>query len=152
MTLQTERSGAGWQQPPPVDTPRLRLKPKALPTGYVDGAWWPHSDDLVAEVPDLVAVLSVRLGPIDRVIYHLEEWQPAPRRMTIDGRAIRLAGYHRQPKDTIEVQGVDRKRLILAVVPPTSDDAQAHDAMMAAASPDNDSTVQDLLTTAARSH
>jgi hypothetical protein len=87
----------------------------------------------------------VRLGPIDRVIYKLEEWQLAPRRTTIDDRAIRLAGYHRQPSDTVEVQGVNRKRVILAVVSPTSEETQAHDAMMAAASPDNVSSVADLL-------
>ncbi|EUA14764.1 hypothetical protein I546_0711 [Mycobacterium kansasii 732] len=43
------------------------MKPKAPTTGYVDGAWWPHGDDLPIELPDLLAVLSVRLGPIDRV-------------------------------------------------------------------------------------
>jgi hypothetical protein len=150
MTLRTTRSGAGWQQPPPVETPRLRLKPKALPTGYVDGAWWPHSDDLVTEVPDLVSVLSVRLGLVDRVIYQLDEWQTAPRRTTIDDRAIRLAGYHRQPSGTVEVQGVNRKRILLAVVPPTSEQRHAHDAMMTAASPDDVSTVQDLLALARR--
>lgn len=52
----------------PARTPRLRLKPKAPQSGYVDGAWWPHSDDLRSELPDLLAVLSVRLGRIDRVL------------------------------------------------------------------------------------
>jgi len=41
----------------PRYTPRLRLKPKAPGTGYVDGAWWPHSRSLVEELPDLLAVL-----------------------------------------------------------------------------------------------
>jgi hypothetical protein len=27
------------------------LKPTALGTGYADGAWWPRSRDLVAELP-----------------------------------------------------------------------------------------------------
>jgi hypothetical protein len=27
----------------------LRLRPKALTTGYVDGAWWPRSRDLAAD-------------------------------------------------------------------------------------------------------
>ncbi|WP_459956134.1 DUF5994 family protein, partial [Mycobacterium avium] len=27
----------------PARTPRLRLKPKAPQSGYVDGAWWPRS-------------------------------------------------------------------------------------------------------------
>jgi hypothetical protein len=40
---------------------RLRLKPKGPTTGYVDGAWWPRSADLVGELPELFAVLAVRL-------------------------------------------------------------------------------------------
>jgi hypothetical protein len=37
MTLERGRTGAGWKQTPPEHTPRLRLKPKAPTTGYVDG-------------------------------------------------------------------------------------------------------------------
>ena len=62
---------------PPEHTPRLRLKPRAPHTGYVDGAWWPHSDDLTIELPDLLAVLAVRLGPIDRVVYKAGDWAEA---------------------------------------------------------------------------
>ena len=61
----------------PEHTPRLRLKPKAPHSGYVDGAWWPRGDDLATELPDLLAVLSVRLGRIDRVMYNLNEWAKA---------------------------------------------------------------------------
>ena len=68
---------AGRRHTPPVHTPRLRLKPKAPQSGYVDGAWWPHSEDLTAELPDLLSVLSVRLGPIGRVIYSVNEWANA---------------------------------------------------------------------------
>jgi hypothetical protein len=70
------------------------LKPKAPVTGFVDGAWWPHSDELPTELPDLLAVLSVRLGPIDRVTYNLTEWVKAPVKMAYDGRLVRLAGYN----------------------------------------------------------
>ncbi len=66
MTLRDARSAPDSTHTGPQNTPRLRLKPKAPSTGHVDGAWWPHSDDLAAELPDLLAVLSVRLGPIDQ--------------------------------------------------------------------------------------
>ena len=65
MTPRQHRTDVGRDQTPPEHTPRLRLKPKAPQTGYVDGAWWPRSDDLTTELPDLLAVLSVRLGPIE---------------------------------------------------------------------------------------
>ncbi|HKS47628.1 MAG TPA: DUF5994 family protein, partial [Amycolatopsis sp.] len=56
---------------PPPHTLRLRLKPKAPATGYVDGAWWPRSRDLSAELPTLLAVLAIRPGRIERVTYNL---------------------------------------------------------------------------------
>jgi hypothetical protein len=69
MTQHTAGPSLGRHPTPPDYTPRLRLKPKAPRSGYVDGAWWPYSNDLLKELPDLLAVLSVRLGPIERVLY-----------------------------------------------------------------------------------
>lgn len=66
-------------QPPPARHPplRLRLKPSAPATGYVDGAWWPRSRDLTAELAALGEVLAIRL---ERVAYGLSAWDRAPRR------------------------------------------------------------------------
>ena len=127
--------------------PRLRLKAKAPQTGHVDGAWWPYTDALPAELPDLLAVLSVRLGTIDRVLYNIGEWRTAPARLPIGGRAVRLDGYRLQPPHTVEVLGLDRKRITLLVVPPGTGPGGAHTAMMAAAAPAGVSTVDDLLAT-----
>jgi hypothetical protein len=133
---------------PPERTPRLRLKPKAPHTGYVDGAWWPRSDDLTTELPDLLAVLSVRLGSIERVLYNLNEWKPAPAKFATGGRNVRLDGYRRQPTNTIEVRGVDRNRsAVLLVVPPQTEPDHAHDIVMTAAARGNDETVDGLLIT-----
>ncbi len=117
----------------PADTPRLRLKHKAPPAGLVDGGWWPHTADLVAELPDLLAVLSVRLGRIDRVLYNAREWPVPPRKLMTGGRAVRLDGYLRQPVDTIEVLGLDGERLILQVISPDEQPDAAHSKLMAAA-------------------
>lgn len=144
MTQQRGKNADGRNRP--EKTPRLRLKPKAPTSGYVDGAWWPHGDDLPAELPDLLAVLSVRLGTIDRVIYSLTEWGKAPKRVMIDGQVVRLAGYFRQPANTIEVIGVNRSKIVLLVVPAQTDPDQAHEAMMAAAAPKNASMTRELLT------
>jgi hypothetical protein len=76
MTPQQDRTDGARHSTPPEHTPRL--KPKAPQSGYVDGAWWPHSDDLTTELPDLLAVLSVRLGRIDRVLYKFSDWEKAP--------------------------------------------------------------------------
>lgn len=130
---------------PSVAVPRLRLKPKAPVCGSVDGAWWPHSGDLETALPDLLAVLSVRLGPIDRVLYNVGEWAQAPGRLAAGGRAVHLDGYRNQPANSLEVLGLNRSRLVLLVVPPRTDPETAHTAMMTAAERDNTSTVADLL-------
>lgn len=129
----------------PLHTPRLRLKPKAPVAGLVDGAWWPHTDDLAVELPDLLAVLSVRLGPIDRVLYKLGEWAKAPAKLTGGERSVHLDGYRNQPASTIQVIGLNRDALVLLAISPHTDPQSAHTAMMAAAGRDNVSTVEQLL-------
>ncbi|MGO9154600.1 DUF5994 family protein [Mycobacterium sp.] len=145
MAPQQDRTDVGRHPTPPEHTPRLRLKSKAPQTGYVDGAWWPHSDDLTTELPDLLAVLSVRLGPIDRVLYKLTDWAKAPTELTTGGHAVRLDGYRLQPPNTVEALGLNRNRIVLLVVPPHTAPDRAYATMTAAAAPDDDSTVDGLL-------
>jgi hypothetical protein len=145
MTLEQTRTDVGQRNSPPEHTPRLRLKPKAPQSGYVDGAWWPRSGDLAAELPDLLAVLSVRLGPIDRVLFNRNEWATPSGKFSTGGRRVRLDGYRRQPANTVEVLGLNRSKIVLLVVPPNADPEKAHATLMAAAAPSNDSTVDSLL-------
>lgn len=126
-------------------TLRLRLKPKAEPTGHVDGAWWPRSRDLAEELPELLRVLGVRLGHIHRVVYRAQEWAVAPAQALIDGKRVLLDKSYYQPPDTIRLEGGHGKRHTLFVVPPWGFPHFAHDAMMTAASPNNATTVADLL-------
>ena|SRR6201993_1042444 len=150
MTLKKDHMNAGRRHAPPAHTPRLRLKSKAPQSGYVDGAWWPHSDDLTAELPDLLSVLSVRLGPIGRVIYNMNEWATPPKKLPIGGRTVRLDGYRLQPVNTVEVLGLNRDKIVLLVVSPHADPDQAHTIMMTAAGPNDASTVAGLLTNNAK--
>src|SRR6476620_7867264 len=46
---------------------RMSLKPADSTPGYVDGAWWPRSPDLVVEIPALLARLATGWGAVDRV-------------------------------------------------------------------------------------
>ncbi|WP_214369277.1 DUF5994 family protein [Pseudonocardia sp. H11422] len=130
--------------PPTAETPRLRLKPKAPTTGHVDGAWWPHSRNLPIELPALLEVLSVRLGPIERVSYNVTAWGPTVRKIEVEGRIVRLGGYRSQQADTVDVIGA-RQRLTLLVVPPQTTAAIAHQTLMAASHRGNIGTVGELL-------
>jgi hypothetical protein len=128
----------------PTDAARLSVKPDAPTTGFVDGAWWPASRDLAAEVPALAAELSDRLGPVQSVSYSIGAWEPAPRKITIGTSAVRMAGYRTQDHDTVDVIG-DRRRLTLLVVPPETDPRAAHGALAAASAVGNTDNVATLL-------
>jgi Family of unknown function (DUF5994) len=145
MTLRDARSPSDSRQTGPQSTPRLRLKPKAPSTGQVDGAWWPHSDDLPIELPDLLAVLSVRLGPIDQVTYNFADWAAAPAKFSTGGDTVRLSGFYQQQGNTVEVIGTNRTKLVLLVVPSSTEPEHAHGILMSAATPKDASTVDCLL-------
>ncbi|WP_373281742.1 DUF5994 family protein [Nocardia aobensis] len=83
---------------PPVS--RRLPTPRAPRPGSVDGARWPRTTDLVAELSDLEA-LGRRAGSIDRIMYSMDAWQPAPRRAMIGGRSVRLDGYRHLPAHTL---------------------------------------------------
>lgn len=128
---------------------RLRLKPKGSLAGHVDGAWWPRSRDLTVELPALVHVLGVRLGGVSRVAFPLEVWDLPPRKITVDGRLIRMEGFHEQDEHIVYVSGPDRRRLSLLVIPPDTAARAAHDAMTASSARDNTDRPGDILAAAA---
>lgn len=115
--------------------PRLRLKPAAPATGHADGAWWPQTRDLAAELPALLAELAARLGRIDRVTYHLGDWPDPPRRVTFDDSVVRLEGFRSQPSGSFTVIGWNRHRTTLLVVSPETSPDVAQHALAAAAAP-----------------
>ncbi|GAA2816508.1 DUF5994 family protein [Crossiella cryophila] len=131
---------------PPGNIPRLRLKPQARVTGYVDGAWWPRTRDLAAELTALLPVLTIRLGRVERVTFNLTMWQPTARRLPVHTRSVRVEGFRAQQPDTVTVTGRGRQRLVLLVVPPETRPAIAHDIMMSAARRGNADSVSALLT------
>jgi uncharacterized protein DUF5994 len=117
---------------PPSYTPRLRLKPKAHSDEYLDGVWWPRSGDLTAELADLLAVLTVRLGPVQRVVYDRASWSRAPRQMIIDDHAVRLDAYTFELGNTMYVFGNSGAVIVLRVIQSGTDQGIARAALMTA--------------------
>ncbi|WP_306364013.1 DUF5994 family protein [Nocardia sp. CC227C] len=95
--------------------PRLESVPPG--DGTIAANWRPYSRDLTAELPELLAALTPRLGPIHRVVYHLDEWESAPRKLDFGERRVRLDGYRHSPAHAVEILGVaiDAK-LVLRVI------------------------------------
>jgi hypothetical protein len=146
MSIHRTRHESNGQLPRrPPGTLRLKLKPKAPATGYVDGAWWPRSLDLSIELPPLLDVLAIRLGRIERVSYNLTAWDAAPRRIHVDGLLLRLGGFQSQNAHTVDVIGLNGRRVTLLVVPPRTGEAVAHRILMKAGRRDNVDAVDELL-------
>lgn len=145
MTLQTTLVRTGAHAPPAERTSRVQLKPEASKTGYVDGAWWPYTDELARELPDLLDVVMERLGAIHRVAYRLDEWAKTSSELDIAGRTLRLDGRRHGTVHTIEVVGERDRRLVLLVIPPSTDAQYAFEAMASAAAANNESAVDDLM-------
>jgi hypothetical protein len=133
----------------PADRPapalRLRLKPKGSLTGYVDGGWWPRTQNLSAELPALAHVLAVRLGSVTRVAYSINAWDDAPRQITVEGHSVRLEGFRSQDEHILHISGPDRQRITVLVIPPEAGATAAHEAMTTASRRDNIDRPGDLL-------
>ncbi|WP_067577377.1 DUF5994 family protein [Nocardia terpenica] len=145
MTQQTIRIGTGPHSPPGERTPRILLKVDSAKTGYVDGAWWPYSDDLPAELPAVLSPLAAQLGTVHRVTYRLREWASAPDEFVFAGHVVRLDGYRHGTAHTVEVSGPRDRRLVLLVVPPGTTAHRAFSVMTTASGKHNESTVDELL-------
>lgn len=123
---------------------RLALKPVGPATGHVDGAWWPRSRDLGAELPVLTAGLRERLGRLERITYNLDAWDVTARKLTIDGGLVRAGGFRAQHHDTVDVIGSGRRLTLLVVPPQTSSDA-ARQVLQTAGAAGNAATIEQLL-------
>ncbi|MFF4550510.1 DUF5994 family protein [Streptomyces sp. NPDC001435] len=79
-------------QPPLPSHPvlRLRLAPHVSMPRPIDGAWWPRSYDLLAELPRLLAGLPRAWGHISSVAVNGAKWSATPGRMFVFNQAVRL--------------------------------------------------------------
>jgi hypothetical protein len=146
MTQSHERNPTEHHDRGPAGSSRLRMKPTLAGTGHVDGAWWPPTDELAGALPNLIALLARQLRPITQVMYHPHGWAAGvPRRLSRGKQGVRLDGYHYQPADTIDLVGEDGTRLVLLVVPATTDPWVAESILSAAAHSHDVSTTSELL-------
>ncbi|MET9409999.1 DUF5994 family protein [Streptomyces sp. NPDC002935] len=80
------------RQPPfPCDPLlRLRLAPHGGLPRAIDGAWWPRSYDLLAELPHLLAGVPRAWGHITSVTVSGAAWSALPGRIVVVNQVVRL--------------------------------------------------------------
>jgi hypothetical protein len=127
---------------------RVQLDPTMAGTGAVDGGWWPRSRDPEAELPGLIAGLEASVGPITRLALNVTAWDGAPRRVTMDGRRVRVGWFRQMDPDTIGVTRAGQTRVVLLVVPPQAPPAAAGVAMAMAADAATSAGPADILAAA----
>lgn len=104
---------------PRTHAPRLAFCSRSPARGSVDGAWWPGSTDLAAELPDVLAVLGSKIGEVRRVVYDPSVWPPTPSRIIRRGVAISVDPYTLVSSETIYLIGTHSRDAVLFVVPPS---------------------------------
>ena len=116
---------------------RLRMAARLVHANSIDGAWWPHTADLMTELPTLLHALTPRLGRI-RGVLNQGEWAPTPVDWTPPGNyRVRIGWYGHQDAHMAVIIGDSVKRVDLLVIPPDSDPMSASAAMAMASSAGN---------------
>lgn len=130
---------------------RLSLAPAGSAPALLDGAWWPRSRDLAAELPSLTAVLDPLWGRITRVTVNPTQWPVIPRKVPVAGHVVNV-GWFLPEQDPHELLLLSYHvgRWNLLVVPPQTTDDSAAWLMAAASDPRGMSTASRLMEEMAR--
>ncbi|MEU8431890.1 DUF5994 family protein [Streptomyces sp. NPDC029216] len=124
---------------------RLSLTPKTTLAGRLDGAWWPRSRDLTAELPALAEALEGRWGRITRVLVNPEHWPVVPHKVAATGHVLHVGWFTEQDPDKVILLSYTTGRCDLLVIPPETEPASAARLMTAAALPGSVLTAGSLM-------
>lgn len=113
---------------------RLSLDPATVRQAGIHGGWWPRSRDAAAELPGLIAELSMRAGRVSRVALQAGAFGNIPHKLTVGGRKVPVAWFRYMNKHTVILTMAGRDDLVLLVIPPRASPAAAAEALGLAAS------------------
>ncbi|WP_371671458.1 DUF5994 family protein [Streptomyces sp. NBC_00289] len=129
--------------PPPL---RLQLAPPGTSPALIDGAWWPRSRDLTAELPALTAVLDPLWGRITRVTVNPTFWPVIPRNIPVQGHVVKVGWFKaEQDPNKLLLLSYTAGRWDLLVIPPETDAVTAARLMTTATDPTRQLTASGLI-------
>ncbi|MGK5499972.1 DUF5994 family protein [Streptomyces sp. URMC 125] len=130
---------------------RLSLAPAGSAPAPLDGAWWPRSRDLGAELPALTAVLDPLWGRITRVTVNPVHWPVVPRKVPVAGHVVKVGWFlAEQDPHALLLLSYHVGHWNLLVIPPQTNPVSAAWLMAAASDPLGTSTASRLTEEAAR--
>lgn len=147
-TPTTDRIPGAADPAPPL---RLSLVPVGSAPARIDGAWWPYSRDLTAELPALIDVLDERWDRVTRITVNPTHWPVVPHKIQVNGHVVKV-GWFKQEQDQHQLMLLSYKagRWDLLVIPPRTPPATAAWLMAAATDPLRTATGSQLMAEADR--
>ncbi|MEU2360952.1 DUF5994 family protein [Streptomyces noursei] len=110
--------------PPPVA--RLAIAPHGEVTRRIDGVWWPHSTDLLTELPELLAALPFDWPRITHATVNGADWPALPGRILVAGHVVRLRHTTNRPgPDTVCLVAAGHGRWDLLILAPATPEPDA---------------------------
>ncbi|WP_461080464.1 DUF5994 family protein [Streptomyces deserti] len=125
-------------------TALLRLSTTHDRRGILDGAWWPRSRDLAAELPGLIRALTEHIGSVIRIGLDRAAWDELPTRMTVDDRVVHIDAFSVGDGTALVTRG-EQDLFSLLVVPPDASPEAARAAMAEAVRTDNPKRAEQIL-------
>jgi hypothetical protein len=114
----------------PGERSRVSFRQPVNDEGFLDAGWWPRSRDLTVELPPLLDLLWTSFRDVTRVSYAVDFWNATPHHLRIQGKVVRLGGFHTQMPmllSLIDTRGLDR--IDMLVIRPETDPAVAERAL-----------------------
>jgi Family of unknown function (DUF5994) len=124
---------------------RLALAPAGSAPPRLDGAWWPRSRDLTAELPPLAAVLDGLWERITRATVNPTYWPVIPRKVPVRGHVMHVGWFEEQDPHELMLLSYDVGRWDLLVIPPETTPERAAWLMAAGSDPLRRSTASQLM-------
>jgi hypothetical protein len=114
----------------PVEPGLLALRVQRAPARHdlFDGAWWPRSRDVHAELPGLVSVLHEHLGDVASIGLDADSWDGLGRPVHVEGRLLQI-DWLPVGDDTVIVTRNDTETFMLQILSPDEGLDQAQAAM-----------------------
>ncbi|MFW6721027.1 DUF5994 family protein [Streptomyces sp. MAR4 CNY-716] len=125
---------------------RLSLASTGSAPALLEGAWWPRSRDLAAELPALIAVLDPLWGRITRLAVNSTHWQVMPRKIPVGGHVVKVGWFAAElDPHNVLLRSFSTGRWDLLVIPPQTPPETAAWLMAAAADPLHARTASQLM-------
>ncbi|MFI6486902.1 DUF5994 family protein [Streptomyces sp. NPDC050564] len=125
---------------------RLQLAPTGTAPALIDGAWWPRSRDLMAELPALIAVLDPHRGRITHVTVNPTFWPVIPCKVPVQGHVVKVGWFKaEQDPHKLLLFSYTADRWDLLVIPPETSAVTAARLMSTATDPSRSLTASSLI-------